>query len=142
MQKYYVFFLNSEVCYSYFYKPELLNRFFQSFFNQQNRMDLAAQFLYITRLISVDQLLHYVSVNAKSNRYVQNNRIVYYFNQNASNMFTVHDRWLEVDCESLEVANTMLFEWLEKYDHCCYIMEESGLNYGWLSPIKKQVLLS
>lgn len=142
MQKYYVFFLNSEVCYSYFYKPELLNRFFQSFFNQQNRMDLAAQFHYITRVISADQLLHYVSENAKKNRYVQNQRVVYYFNQNATNTFTVHDRWLEVDCESLEVANTMLFECLEKYDHCCFIMEESGLNYGWLSPIKKQVLLS
>ena len=123
MQKYYVFFLNNEVAYDFFYKPEVLCRFFQSYLSNQTRTDLSSQFMYITRLVSAD-------------------RVVYFFNENASNTFAVYDRWLEVNCESLEVANTMLFEWLEKYDHCCYIMEQNGWNYGWLSPIKKQVLLS
>ncbi|GGM37559.1 sporulation inhibitor of replication protein SirA [Paraliobacillus quinghaiensis] len=142
MQKYYVFFLNKEVGYDFFYKPEVLCRFFQSYLSNQTRTDLSSQFMYITRLVSADKLLRCINKKGPKNRYVQNNSVVYFLKENASNTFAINDRWLEVNCESLEVANTMLFEWLEKYDHCCYIMEQNGRNYGWLSPIKKQALLS
>ncbi|MFB1049480.1 sporulation inhibitor of replication protein SirA [Paraliobacillus sp. JSM ZJ581] len=141
MQKYYLFFLEQEVRISYFYKSDILCRFFHSFLTQPYRRDLQKQFRYITRLIEIDNLFHFIENEMPH----QSSRLLNDLKKNkieSSASAQVEKRWVEVEFDSLQRAYTQFFQWLEQFDSCCFIIEKSGRNYGWLTTMKKHPLLS
>lgn len=141
MQKYYMFFLEPEVQANYFYKSDILCRFFHSFLTQPYRMDLQEQFRYITRLIEIEDLFRFIENEVPN----ESSELLSEFKINKVD-YAIPDqikkRWVEVEFDSLQRAYIHFFQWLEQFDSCCFIVEKSGHNYGWLSPIKKQALLS
>ncbi|CQR47599.1 hypothetical protein BN1058_01926 [Paraliobacillus sp. PM-2] len=141
MQRYYMFFLEQDVQMSYFYKSDILCRFFRSFLTQPNREDLQEQFRYITRLIKFDDLFHFIENEIP----IQSSTLFNHFHRSEIDSISspnIEHRWVEVEFDSLQRAYTLFFQWLEQFDSCCFVVEKNGNNYGWLSPMKKQALLS
>lgn len=139
-KKYYLFLVEREIKLHYYYKSDLLSRFFKAYLTEPQRIDLQRQFCYITRCIKLNEW----------ERFIENSRILPSIADclygNCARTFTpsfgVKQRWIEVDIESLYIPAILLFQTIEQFDSYCFIFELNGENYGWLTPLKKQALHS
>ncbi|WP_079709542.1 sporulation inhibitor of replication protein SirA [Paraliobacillus ryukyuensis] len=132
METYYMFFLEDEVQNNYFYKSGLLCQFIRSYLSNPDREDLRDQFFYITRVINQKDLM----------TCFKNDLPTYNFNLIEPYSITMRPRWVEVEFDSLQSAYSLFFQWIKQIRKCCFIVEKNGDNFGWLSPLRKESLLS
>lgn len=115
MIRYHIFLIEDDVYHEYFYKTDLLSRFFNAYMAEPNRVDLKRPFLYITCPIPHHEL-------------DQTNQYIY-----------LSDRIITVFSNKQLILDNHFLEQLEKIDRHCFIVDHTNNNYGWLTPKKNQM---
>ncbi|WP_101843973.1 sporulation inhibitor of replication protein SirA [Halobacillus sp. Marseille-P3879] len=135
-----VYAVKREVTEKYYYKVDLLKRFFEECQNDSctsKYMDqLMSQLDYITTHFSFNEWLkkiHGSPLNLKERLFDCEKNYDILDGKNCCCLF---------QCDSLWQAERGLFQPLRMCDQTFFIIEESGEHYGWISPLISQRLLS
>ncbi|MCP3026027.1 sporulation inhibitor of replication protein SirA [Halobacillus sp. A5] len=135
-----VYAVKREVSENYYYKVDLLKRFFeecQGSIRTSNYMQqLMQQLDYITTHFSFYDWLkkiHENHINLKERLFDCEINCDILDGKNCCCLF---------QCDSLWQAERVLFQPLRMCDQSFFIIEESGEHYGWISPLIRQRLLS
>ncbi|MRH42617.1 sporulation inhibitor of replication protein SirA [Aquibacillus halophilus] len=143
MHKYSVFWIKEEFHYNYFYKPDILYRFLNEYVNNSIPSKyLDSQFNYITHTISYNSLLEHlrqyhnyqININASSNRMDCN------IGDKSLNIY-IKRRNLVIESNSVEEVDTLVFQPLKNISSSFFVIELGTTNSGWITPVKKEVLL-
>ncbi|MCT2536397.1 sporulation inhibitor of replication protein SirA [Aquibacillus koreensis] len=142
MQKYTIFWVEEEFCYHYYYKSEILYRFFKEYMEQTSRRDLFSQFIYITRVLPYSKLLNHVQMCHKNELKLHMSGKKINIQKDGQYMeLHLHKRYMTIYCQSVQVADALLFQPLKVFHPSFFIIENGSFNAGWITPMKKEVLL-
>lgn len=138
---YMVYWLKPEVALHYFHKTDILYRFFKAYQEHTEHPDLARQFKYITCPFSKQQLLHHIfqQYNQLLNIRIEEQKIE--IKQDGQAIFIyVSEHALSFFCDSLHVAENLLFPILKTINPYLFVMSYHSDHYGWLMPMKENYL--
>ncbi|MDC3416295.1 sporulation inhibitor of replication protein SirA [Aquibacillus salsiterrae] len=142
MQKYSIFWIEEEFCYHYFYRSEILYRFLNEYLSYTSRTDLLSQFTFVTRNLPYNTLLtHFKNYHGDSLKLEMTEKGLVMEKGNSSVCLELFDRYITVQAFSVEEADRLLFQCLKSFDPSFFIIESETTNCGWITPIKKEVLL-
>ncbi|MFC7060321.1 sporulation inhibitor of replication protein SirA [Halobacillus seohaensis] len=131
-----VYAIKREITHHYYYKVDLLKRFFEECHAFSDSIIYKKQLDYITSHFSYKEWLKKIHENQKhlSDR-IFDCEIIYDIleGKNCCCLF---------QCDSLWQAERVLFQPLRMCNQSFFIIEESGEHYGWISPLIRQRLLS
>ncbi|MDL4839537.1 sporulation inhibitor of replication protein SirA [Aquibacillus rhizosphaerae] len=141
MQKFTIFWVEEEFCYHYYYKSDILYRFFNEYMSNISRMDLLSQFIYVTRVIPYNHLLthikrHQCTISISKHE----NRIELRKGEQTLTLY-LDKRFVTIECDSVQEADSILFQSLKRFHPSFFIIEQGSSNSGWITPVKKEVLL-
>ncbi|MFD2925659.1 sporulation inhibitor of replication protein SirA [Halobacillus naozhouensis] len=137
-----IYAIKQEVCEHYYYKVEIIKRFFEECLRAPHSGLLQKQLDYITEDFSYKQWFadRYkglrnipFSINANGELFKRGQNYDIIIKKNGSCL---------LQCDSLWQAERVLFQPLRMCDQSFFIVEESGEHYGWISPLSSQRLLS
>lgn len=142
MQKYTIFWVEEEFCYHYYYKSEILYRFLNEYMSNFYRKDLRTQFNYITRIIPYSSLItHIQTFHHNQIKFKIDGRNIELNKGEHNALLYLNERSLSIMCPSIQDAEIILFQALTSFDRNFFIIEQDTTNSGWISPVKKEVLL-
>ncbi len=142
---YSLYWIKEEFSYHYFHKTNILFHFLQEWKYNPGSEQLSRQYQYVAQPIPLEVLMHHVTKHLKKPVELQ-------FNDDETS-FTIYEkghvvkllqrdhREVEIHAENLHIAERLLFDALRKMDHSFFIMNQDFQQYGWIAPIKKEVIL-
>ncbi|UOQ93437.1 sporulation inhibitor of replication protein SirA [Halobacillus shinanisalinarum] len=137
-----IYAIKQEVCEHYYYKVELLKRFFEECIRLPQSKLHQKQLDYITEDFSFKEWLGDLCKGAWVTPFSQHkNGHLFNYEQNYDIILTEKSCCL-LQCDSLWQAERVLFQPLRMCDQTFFIVEENGEHYGWVSPLSSQRLLS
>ncbi|MBM7572124.1 sporulation inhibitor of replication protein SirA [Aquibacillus albus] len=142
MQKYSIFWIEEEFCFHYFYKSEILYRFLNEYLSNASRSDLLAQFKFVTKNIPYHPLMTDIRKYHKNKiKIIKNGKDIILLLDNHPLEIQCYDRYMTVSCSSVEIADNVLFQALKAFHPSFFIIENGTTNSGWITPVKKEILL-
>ncbi|SHG60413.1 sporulation inhibitor of replication protein SirA [Virgibacillus sp. Bac330] len=136
MHMYSIYHLTEEVAKNYFHKSSLLYRFFMELKSQPNRSDLRRQFDYITYPICYKGILLTIQRFNSANLFVNiDKHRVSIYNKKACISLHIGEKHLKFHCETLEIAEEILFPILRSYQPLLFVVGDNIQNFGWITPI-------
>ncbi|MBH0229401.1 sporulation inhibitor of replication protein SirA [Halobacillus yeomjeoni] len=137
-----IFSIKKEIASQYYYKVDLMKRFFEEILNNPQSFIYIRQLSYITDLFPFQEWLEEHSPVKKQ---VKNNvsyRSSLFEKALPYGIMEPKNYCCLFQCDNLLQAEQMVFDPLRKSSHAFYIMEATGEYYGWISPKVGQRLLS
>lgn len=141
MNAYVVYWIKREVALHYFHKSDILYRFIKAYQENTQHPCLAKQFEYITHPFSKQQLLKHIfeQNNQLLNIRIDEQKIEIKHDGQAVVVY-ISEKGLTFYCDTLHVAENLLFPILKTINPYLFIMSYHTINYGWLMPIKENSL--
>lgn len=145
MHTYSLYWIKDEFSFHYFHKTNILYHFFQERYYNPGSRQLTLQYEYISQPIPLELLMHQVTHHLRK-------PVELHFDDDETS-FTIYERGqavklsqrehreVEIQAENLHVAECLLFDALRKMDHSFFIMSQECQQYGWIAPVKKEVIL-
>lgn len=96
----------------------------------RDRSDLKEQFHYITSQTPIKLL----TLTKQQGVSFDNSFFPINCTQSIIDRITIEDYWIEIECDSFGLSTFLQFEHL---DQNCFVIEQGGYHYGWLSPLKR-----
>ncbi|GGF10318.1 hypothetical protein GCM10010954_06090 [Halobacillus andaensis] len=131
-----VYAVKRDVTEKYYYKVDLLKRFFEECHNFSSSPIYMNQLDYITTHFSFYDWLKKIHGNHTDLKERLFDCEINYDILDGKNCCCLFQ------CDSLWQAERVLFQPLRMCDQTFFIIEESGEHYGWISPLISQRLLS
>ncbi|WP_102028312.1 sporulation inhibitor of replication protein SirA [Salirhabdus sp. Marseille-P4669] len=140
MQKYSLYFIEDEFFHHYYHKSTLLFDFFIHVRNQPSNSIIRKQYEFITKKIPYKKMKEFLAYH--TNLTVHETEEGLLINHLQSNIvIECEDREWTVYASSLHEVERLLFENLRCFDISFYVVDFEHNQYGWLSPLRKEILL-
>ncbi|MFG6120742.1 MULTISPECIES: sporulation inhibitor of replication protein SirA [Thalassobacillus] len=141
MHLYYVYAVKEEISKEYYYKTELLFRFFQEYHNNSHIDLYRMQFQFITKSFPDSTLIHLLKEDAgfDPKEFLEEEKMTKWVETHG--IIEITNEMCLIQCDSLMDAEQLLFHKLRMIDHCFFIAEYANRQYGWISPQRKEMLL-
>ncbi|MCP3031288.1 sporulation inhibitor of replication protein SirA [Halobacillus sp. A1] len=134
--KFAIYAIKRDVTEKYYYKVDLLKRFFEECWTFSDSSIYKKQLDYITNHFSFYEWLKKI----QGNHSILSDRI--YDCEMNYDIIEGKNCCCLFQCDSLWQAERVLFQPLRMCNQTFFIIEESGEHYGWISPLLSQRLLS
>ncbi|MBO8155137.1 MAG: sporulation inhibitor of replication protein SirA [Bacillaceae bacterium] len=142
MDKLSLFWLKDDFAFHYYHKSDLLYHFFSQYHSNPFDSVYKKQFQFITRDLPRDQIIQHIKARLGSRYFVHNDKrkidIQYDYIQLS---IECYDKEWIIHCSSLQEAEIMFFEALRGYHSTFFVVNFEEDQYGWLSPVKKEIIL-
>lgn len=135
-----IFSIRREIAEKYYYKVDLMKRFFLELIHTPSSSSLSKQWLYIAESFPfVEWVRRYSPIEETHERWI---KPFSNFDSLESYDIMKHKNYCcQFQCENLWQAEAMVLEPLRKSTHSFYIIETNGKHYGWLSPLAGQRMI-
>lgn len=139
MREYTVYWIKDEFVRHYYYKNDILFRFFKEHLLDQSRIDLTTQFHFITESFPNDMILKEISEDKHFFQCNIDGNLVEI--RDAYSYITLHidEKQIKFRCETLQDAEALLFPILKRFHPNLFIMENNYDNFGWISPARMSI---
>ncbi|MFD1018286.1 sporulation inhibitor of replication protein SirA [Thalassobacillus hwangdonensis] len=141
MHLFYIYSVKDEVSMDYYYKTELLFRFFQEYHRNPSSKLYQLQFKFITKPFPVTQLTRVM--NRPHVRAISDTKkrapITKWVDKHA--IIEVTKEMCLIQCDHFMEAEKLLFQNLRLIDRYFFIADYRNKQFGWISPQKKEMLL-
>jgi hypothetical protein len=140
--QFFIFSIKQEIAQRYYYKVELMKRFFLEFLKNPMSMTYIKQFSYIVELFPFKEWLEEYLPKKKGTRKSFSFSLPFFDNSLFCDIMDNKNYCCLFQCDSLWQADTTVFEPLRTSSQSFFIVEREGEHYGWISPHAGQRLLS
>ncbi|WP_194841268.1 sporulation inhibitor of replication protein SirA [Salinibacillus xinjiangensis] len=142
MQKYTLYLINDEVVEHYYHKSNLLYDFLRKYNSSMNDEVYMKQFDYITKEIPCEKLLDFIKQQVRSHFLIEAYRNeLAIASESMSLRFRCDQKECMVISSSLHDVEKLLFEHLRAFHHAFFVVNQSENQFGWLSPLRKRMIL-
>ncbi|TGB04666.1 sporulation inhibitor of replication protein SirA [Halobacillus salinus] len=136
-----IFSIRREIAEKYYYKVDLMKRFFLELIQSSQSSPLMKQWLYIAEAFPFSEWLEAHS-SKKEEAKERKNKLYHFFDSIDTYGIMNHKNYCcQFQCENLWQAEALVLEPLRKSTHSFYIIETNGEHYGWLSPLAGQRMI-
>lgn len=141
MHLYYVYAVKDEIAKEYYYKTELLFRFFQEYHNHSHKDLYKLQFSFITKPFPEHSLVCLLKNSPRYNhrKLIEGKKVTKWVETRG--IIEITKEMCLIQCNSFMEAEQILFQKLRMIDRCFFIAEYHFQQYGWISPQRKEMLL-
>ncbi|OZU90228.1 hypothetical protein CIL03_03535 [Virgibacillus indicus] len=138
MYEYSVYWIIEDVARHYFHKSDILYRFLKDYQDNRDRIDLAAQFAYITKNIPQKNLIPHMKQYYRDKGFIKINRsLIEIYKDGEYISLHMNEKHLKFRCKTLQVAEGILFPMLRQFQPILFITGNDIDKYGWISPVSK-----
>ncbi|WP_161493861.1 sporulation inhibitor of replication protein SirA [Virgibacillus necropolis] len=138
MNTYSIYSIKSEFAERYYYRSDILYRFFKQYHENSKNKVIEDQFKEITSFFSTKELNTKIKTLYNNKAIVKdgNNSIEieqdkYYISLHIS------EKQIEFRCDMLQDAEMLLFPILQLFHPSLFVLDNNLNNYGWISPVIK-----
>ncbi|MCA0969040.1 sporulation inhibitor of replication protein SirA [Halobacillus litoralis] len=136
-----VFSIQREIAENYYYKVELMKRFFLDMLKKPDSANLMKQWGYIAESFPFKEWVEKHSPLKEAAVLRINGQLPFFDYGETCGIMNHKNYCCQFQCEDLWQAEAMVLEPLRKSAHSFFILETSGKHYGWLSPLAGQQIL-
>ncbi|RKQ37568.1 sporulation inhibitor of replication protein SirA [Oceanobacillus halophilus] len=137
MYEYSIYWIKEEIANHYFHKSDILYRFIKEYRNNQNRLDLKNQYMYVTQDFHVKSLIHHIKKHSKDHVNIQMENSLMEISSNRHYIsLHIREKHLKFQSGSLQDAEELLFPVLRLFHPYLFVVSDTYQNYGWISPVK------
>ncbi|UOQ42964.1 sporulation inhibitor of replication protein SirA [Halobacillus salinarum] len=136
-----IYAIKSEISVMYYYKVELMKRFFLEYLRYPKSEIYRKQVEYITEPFPYIDWIENMDASHRGSM-VSMDRFPFFNEAEKYGIITNKNNSCLFQCNSLWQAERMIFQPLRKCHQSFYILEKNGEHYGWISSLARQRLLS
>lgn len=136
-----VFSIRKDIAERYYYKVDLMKRFFLELIQKPDSIAHVRQLLYITESFPFSDWVVKHSPLKEGVKRSLSNDVPFLKSSSSYGIIDNKNYCCLFQCENLWQAEAMVLEPLRRSSHSFYIIETKGEHYGWLSPLAGQRLL-
>ncbi|MFD1037892.1 sporulation inhibitor of replication protein SirA [Virgibacillus byunsanensis] len=137
MKNYTIYWIQEEIGNHFFHKCDVLYRFFKTYENENNRVDLNGQFRYITKDVPKELVRAYIkNYYRNTNSIKMNGDTIEIYTDRQYISLHIHQKHIKFQCDMLHEAESLLFPTLRAFQPFLFIIGNE--NYGWISPVTKK----
>ncbi|TCT26667.1 uncharacterized protein DUF2522 [Melghiribacillus thermohalophilus] len=142
MDKYSLYWLKDDFAFHYYHKSDVLYHFLFQYQMQSTDSIYEKQFQFITRTLPKEAIIEHLQsrLGNRYHVYTDKRRIDIRYDYVNVKIDCYDKEWV-IHSSSLQEAEIMFFEALRGYHPSFFVVNYDQEQYGWLSPIKKELIL-
>lgn len=138
MDRYIVYWIETEIAHYFFHKCDVLYRFFQDHENSNDQL-LSAQYEYITKDFPHNSLMSQIkNYSYKNNITIQKKgQTIELYKDGRYVALQIDQKRLIIYCQTLHCAEKLIFPPLRLFHSLLFVIKNNFQKYGWISPFIK-----
>ena len=143
MHTYSAFWIREEFHHHYFYRSDILYRFLHEYLRSDKRSnEWNDQYNYVTQFIPYSELLSHINnFHQRRINISISEESIELSKDDSFAIIYMAERCFTIKCESIEQLDSLLFQPLKTFNPSFFVIELGSTNSGWVTPIKKEILL-
>lgn len=140
--QFFIFSIKQDIAQHYYYKVELMKRFFLEFVRNSRSVTYIKQFSYISELFPFKEWIEDRIIIKQASRKSISFSFPFFDNDIFCGIMDNKNYCCLFQCDSLWHAEKDVFQPLRTSSQSFFIIDKDGDHYGWISPLAGQHLLT